>query len=176
MQPNAVHGDAMDAISSGEEGVVMTWEPVVELGSLDQSVYYDIYLDGVKVDTVDGITRTATSYTFADVTEGAHTVGVRAVFMPTETPTELAEVEVNHVLSGISGPDGGLGDVSVSASAGEVIDRAPEGSVVMICDINGRRIAEVAVMNGCYRFKTSGIVVVSVATAEGRMSVKVRVD
>lgn len=176
MLPNAVRGETIDAISSGEEGVIMTWEPLTELGSLDQGVYYEMYLDGVKVDTVDGIARNAASYTFADVSEGAHTVGVRAVFMPADTPTELAEIDVDHVLSGIAGVSDSVGDVSVTASAGEVTVRAPEGSSVMIHDINGRRIAEGSVLKEGSRFKASGIVVVSVVTADGKVSVKVRVD
>lgn len=65
--------------------------PVVDYGNV---VRYDIYLDGVKV----GESTTAT-FTFTNLSEGQHTIGIKAIYLNGDS--EMAEYVVN-ITSGIA--------------------------------------------------------------------------
>ncbi len=89
MEANAVDAATLVVETDAEsKSAIVKWQAVVP-GSADESVAYDIYLDGEKVG--DGVD--SPEYTLENLSDGAHKVGVSAVFAPANVATAPAEAE-----------------------------------------------------------------------------------
>lgn len=120
-------------VDEAQEGtLLLTWEPV-HPGSMDESVTYTVVLDG-EVKT-EGLTEC--EYTLEGVTQGAHVVGVKAVFLPSMLESTLVEASADVT---------GLGTLTVNGGA----IRAAEGGIevtsaidaqVRVVSASGRTVA-----------------------------------
>ncbi len=167
MTPNVVDASGL-AVTVTDATALMTWRAVVP-GSLDESVTYDIYLDGNKVK--EGVTEPA--YTFEDLEAGDHKAGVVAVFAPAGVATAPAEADFSVVLTSLGNVASTL--ASVAVTDGKIIVTSPVEARAEVYSANGMMIDEKQLDAGATATVAAapGIYLVTVTTDTDTLTAKV---